>query len=191
MPLSQTAPRKLAHTRQVTCQAYEREDGLWDIEGHLLDTKPYHFPNQARGGFINAGEALHEMWVRLTLDKDYKVHDAEAVTEWSPFNECPRVNEAYRHLIGLTVGPGWNRRVKELLGGARGCTHLTELLGPMATTAFQAIMSKSEGYTGDPDGKATTRPAFIDSCHMLSVSGPLVKEKWPKFYEPADEGEAV
>ena len=50
MPLTQTVRRKAMHTRVVTCHGYLREDGLWDIEGHMVDTKPYAFANADRGG---------------------------------------------------------------------------------------------------------------------------------------------
>ena len=33
MPLPAPAPRTLKHTRAIECTGYEREDGLWDIEG--------------------------------------------------------------------------------------------------------------------------------------------------------------
>ena len=34
-------PRTPLHTREVTFNGYAREDGLWDIEGHLKDTKSH------------------------------------------------------------------------------------------------------------------------------------------------------
>ena len=36
MPLSKPAPRKHIHTREIKCLGFEREDGLWDIEGRLI-----------------------------------------------------------------------------------------------------------------------------------------------------------
>ena len=45
MPLSQAAPRKHLHTRAITVQGYARDDGLWDIEGHMTDNKSYTFTN--------------------------------------------------------------------------------------------------------------------------------------------------
>ena len=86
MPLSEPAARKLAHTRVVTCRGYGREDGLWDIEGRIVDTKPYRFQNRDRGGWIEADEALHDMSIRLTVSLDLEVIDAEAVIDASPFN---------------------------------------------------------------------------------------------------------
>ena len=46
MPLSTPAPRQLMHNRAIECRGYQREDGRWDIEGHLVDTKTY--PTSAR-----------------------------------------------------------------------------------------------------------------------------------------------
>ena len=59
MPLSNPVGRKPMHTRTVQCRGYLRDDGLWDIEGHLVDTKPYDIPSEDRGGTIPAGEPLH------------------------------------------------------------------------------------------------------------------------------------
>ena len=41
--------RKKIHNRTVHCEGFLREDGLWDIEGHLRDTKTYSFKSDHRG----------------------------------------------------------------------------------------------------------------------------------------------
>ena len=46
MPLPDPVPREPLHTRRVECRGYRRADGLWDIEGHLVDTKAYPFANE-------------------------------------------------------------------------------------------------------------------------------------------------
>ncbi|HYD97931.1 MAG TPA: DUF2889 domain-containing protein, partial [Alphaproteobacteria bacterium] len=79
MPLSAPAARRHIHTRTVTCQGFRREDGLWDIEGHMTDVKTYAFGNEWRGE-IAPGEPLHDMWMRLTIDDGFTVHAVEAVT---------------------------------------------------------------------------------------------------------------
>ena len=60
-------PRKLIHTRNIVCQGFLREDGLWDIEGHITDVKTYEWNNPFRG-IIGAGAPIHEMVIRLTMD---------------------------------------------------------------------------------------------------------------------------
>ncbi len=187
MPLAQTVRRQAMHTRTVTCHGYKREDGLWDIEGHMVDTKPYAFMNEDRGGFINANEPLHGMSVRLTIDEQFTIHDVEAVTDWSPFKHCPDIAGVFKGLIGVSIGYGWNRKLKELMGGVKGCTHLTELLGPIATTAFQTIMSTRSDYCGDSAGVLEEKPPYLDTCHMLREDGEVVMKYWPKFYRPTIE----
>jgi hypothetical protein len=49
MPLSSPQPREHFHTRTIDCKGYRRDDGLWDIEGHLEDNKSYGYENNQRG----------------------------------------------------------------------------------------------------------------------------------------------
>jgi hypothetical protein len=181
MPLSPPAPREPLHTRRIECRGYRREDGLWDIEGHLVDTKAYAFTNRHRGE-IRPGMALHEMWIRLTLDDHMTVRQVEAVTDAGPFSICGEIAPAFRKLEGLTIGRGWTKKVRDLLGGTAGCTHLVELLGPVATTAFQTMFSERERQRRASTTGAKTKPRPLDSCHALRSDGPVVKEQWPEFY---------
>ncbi len=84
MPLSPPASRDLIHSRQVECRGYRRSDGLWDVEGHLTDTKTYGFENEFRG-VVPPGVPVHEMWVRLTVDDEMVIQDIETSTDHSPF----------------------------------------------------------------------------------------------------------
>ena len=137
MPLSNPAPRKLMHTRAIECKGYEREDGLWDIEGHLVDTKAYVHSRRG-GGERQPGEPVHNMWLRLTIDLDLTIHDAEAVTDAGPYAHCGNIAPNFKSLAGVKIGRGWRREIATRLGGVKGCTHLVELLGPLGTTAYQA-----------------------------------------------------
>src|SRR5215472_14521039 len=136
MPLSDPALRERLHTRQVECRGYLRDDGLWDIEGHMTDRKTYAFDNDERGN-IAAGVPVHDMWVRVTLDDAMVITAIEAVTDASPFRMCPEITPNFQRLVGLSIRPGFLPKVKQLVGGAQGCTHIVELMGPIATTAFQ------------------------------------------------------
>jgi hypothetical protein len=98
VPLTQPVSRELAHTRVVTCHGYRREDDLWDIEGRIVDTKPYRFQNRDRGGWIEADEALHDMSIRLTINLDLEVIDVDAVIDHSPYNYCKSISSIARNL---------------------------------------------------------------------------------------------
>lgn len=179
MGLSSPAPREELHQRRIDCRGYRRADGLWDIEGRLVDTKSYPFENAYRGT-IRPGEALHDMSVRLTLDDSLTVVAVEATTDAGPFAACPAITPAFSKLEGLTIGPGWRRAVQSRLGGIQGCTHLVELLGPVATTAYQTIYSwrARENPAVDDDRP----PRHLNTCHALRRDGEAVRLHWPKWY---------
>ncbi|MEK9662811.1 MAG: DUF2889 domain-containing protein [Alphaproteobacteria bacterium] len=189
MPLSAPAPRTLKHTRAIECKGYEREDGLWDIEGHLVDTKTYAFSNNERGE-IEPGVPVHEMRIRLTIDDTFEIRAVEAVTEHSPFSVCREIAPNFERLVGLTIGAGWRRAVAARVGGVEGCTHIVELLGPVATTAFQTIMPLRERERAKRQREAGSaaktgerkRPRLLNTCHAFREDGPKTKEFWPDFY---------
>ncbi|HMM71436.1 MAG TPA: DUF2889 domain-containing protein, partial [Rhodocyclaceae bacterium] len=120
MPLSTPAPRELSHHRSIHCRGFERKDGLWDIEGHLVDTKTFPVPFVHRGGMIAAGDPIHEMWLRLTLGLDFLIHDVEAATDWHPHKTCNEVPPRFQQLRGLVIGRGWKKKLNELFGGTLG-----------------------------------------------------------------------
>ena len=189
MPLSPTVAREKVHTRTVTVHGYMRTDGLFDIDGHMTDVKTYDFPNVDRG-VIRAGEPLHGMHLRLTIDTTLTILGAEAATEYSPYAICPEIAPAYDRLVGLGIKPGFTRAVKALFAGDAGCTHLTEMLGPMATTAYQTIFAykaKLRREAGSPPPLPTgkrKRPALLGSCHAFRADGPVVAREWPEFHRP-------
>ena len=127
MPLSPPVGRQHLHTRRVTCQGFFREDGLWDIEGRITDAKTYEHANEWRGP-LKPGDFVHRMSIRLTVDHRFTIVDVEAVTDKSPYQICGNVAPDFKKLIGLRIGGGFHRKVKERLGGVHGCTHLVELL---------------------------------------------------------------
>ncbi len=191
-PLSAPRSRETLHLRDYHFTGHRREDGLFDIEGSMVDRKTHSFPNEWRGS-VEAGEPVHEMWVRVTLDENLVIQAVEAATSAGPFEICPAVTPAYASLRGERIKSGWSNLLKEKFGGQRGCTHHTEMLRALGTVAFQTIHgwkersrresghSRSEGPPGErPIGK---RPGFIDTCHALAADGDIVRRHYPQFYE--------
>lgn len=172
--------REHVHTRTVSCLGFEREDGLFDIEGRMTDTKTYDIDNRDRGGQIKAGEAIHDMSIRLTIDLNFTIHQVDAVIDYAPFNVCPRIAERFKQLEGEQIAAGWNRKIKTLFAGAQGCTHLTELLGPIATTAFQST-TRARRLRGESSQANSFNP-LVNSCHALAEDSEVVQLMWPEQY---------
>jgi hypothetical protein len=190
------------HTRRVTCQGFYRDDGLFDIEGRITDTKTYEHASEWRGA-LKPGDFVHDMSIRLTLDHRFTIVDVEAVTDASPYRMCGDITPNFKKLIGLRIGAGFNKAVRERLGGTQGCTHIVELLGPVATTAFQTAGSRKvqELQTahrikiGKPPAphdpaKPQRKPHMIDNCHAWASDGEVTKRWVPQFYTGPD-AEAV
>ncbi len=183
MPLSTPAEREPVHTRHVTCNGYKRKDGLWDIEGELIDIKSFDLQVAERNdGVIPAGEPLHKMSLRLTIDYDLNILDVEAAMDYTPFRYCPEIADSFRKLIGHRIAPGFTRLTRELLGGTQGCTHLLEMLGVLATTAYQTTHHEREKRE-DFGTQGGGRPPMLNTCHTFDTHGPVVERYWPQFYE--------
>ena len=83
MPLPASQPRTLAHTRKVTYQGYRRDDGLWDLEGHLCDTKPQAFHIRGERTW-QADEPIHDMHIRVTVDDKLVVQAIDVAMDGVP-----------------------------------------------------------------------------------------------------------
>jgi hypothetical protein len=166
----ESSQRKLLHRRTITIEGYERDDGLYDIEGHLVDIKGYDFP--VMNGIRKTGEPIHNMVLGITIDADMTIIDAYAKTQARPYpGFCETITDHYQSLTGLKIAPGFTKAVKERFGGVRGCTHLTEMIGTLATVAFQTRYGSAESHSPN-------KPPHLDGCHALDTTGPVVA----KFY---------
>ncbi|MBC8023893.1 MAG: DUF2889 domain-containing protein [Burkholderiales bacterium] len=175
--------REPLHRRTIEINGYKREDGLYDIEGHLVDTKPYDFKLAA--GVRPASEPIHGMWLRITVDRTLTIVDAAAEMDAMPYVDyCNQIVPAYRKLVGLAIRPGYHGAVTELLGGIRGCTHITELAGALATAAFQTMAGQR---MQDP----AKRPFQLDRCHALDATKPAVARYYPQWYKGTEKIEAA
>ncbi len=182
MTLSTPVTRKPVHDRQISCHGYLRDDGLWDIEAKLIDVK-HHPLITAQRGTIPTGEKVHHLWLRLTFDHHLKVHFAEANTEIGPFSTCREVNPWYKTLVGMSIKPGWTKKVKQMFAGKRGCTHLTELLPVIATTAIQTIYPYLDmRHEVEPSDARQLSSLLHNSCHSFNTEGEMVRQFWPESY---------
>ncbi|PCJ61113.1 MAG: hypothetical protein COA65_02550 [Rhodospirillaceae bacterium] len=179
MPLPLPSPRKRIHTRKIEIHGFEREDGLWEIEGHLTDRKSYAFPNQYRGE-IPAGEPIHDMSLRMTVDDNFVIQTITAVSDSTPFAICPGAAASYEGLKGLCIASGWRREIRKHVGDVKGCTHLTALLNEAATVAFQTIYPIR--HREKLDKPATGKPGLLNSCRAFASDSDVVKAHWPDFY---------
>lgn len=184
LALPSPSPRKLSHTRSVVYSGFEREDGLWDIEAALTDVKTYNFiiPSQ---GPLEAGQPIHGLNIRLTVDNDFKIHDVITDMAHIPHPECDRAPLNMHKLVGCTLGSGWRKTIDAHIGGVAGCTHLREMLFNMATAAYQTIPSARQfraQQAGLPEPVPTSPPPHVGKCMSWAFDGPVVERYYPMFF---------
>ena len=173
--LTTPKPRSPLHTREISFEGFAREDGLWDIEAHLKDIKSSPFTTGAKTWA--PGEPIHDMWIRISVDRQLIIRDIEVAMDSHPHAECPAVIPPMDALIGVRMGKGWRKTIDSHLGGIKGCTQLRELLNNMATAAFQSI----PGTLFDADD--TKPPLYLGTCKSWDFDGPVVMRIFPQFYQ--------
>ena len=159
--------------RDIVLRGYEREDGLVDIEARMTDLKPYSWSSIDRGQ-VPAGAPLHDMWMRVTVGTDMVIRACEAAMDSTPYTICPGVAPNFARLAGLTIGKGFIKQAMQRLGGVEGCTHLRELLQPIATVAFQTMISVRRNRP-IRSGRETVPDFLVNSCHAYAEDGPVVQ----------------
>jgi hypothetical protein len=181
--------RRHVHTRAIRVDAYARDDGLWDLEATLVDTKSRDFPLAT--GIRKAGAPVHDMHLTLTIDTRLNVVDARARSDATPYpGHCETVADDYRRLIGLNLLKDFRRHVRERLGGTLGCSHLTELANVLPTAAIQAFAGevfKPRDTAHEDHAHASDKPWQLDRCHALKSDGPAVARYYPRWYRPKHE----
>ncbi|MDM0103464.1 DUF2889 domain-containing protein [Variovorax sp. J22R24] len=185
-PTLPPATRRLLHTREIVCRGYLREDGLLDVESTMKDVTPEGSDLFFKR--LGAGEHLHRMRITMTVDTDLVIRQLQVHTEAAPTPYCADSNPAYRGLEGMKIGPGFTRKARALVGGTKGCTHLTELLGPLATTAMQALFAlrretgslRSAHQAGGP----LPKPSLAGMCQAYREDGEALKIIWPMHRRP-------
>lgn len=183
-----TPSRRYVHTRSISVKAYARDDGLWDLEAELTDVKERDFALAV--GIRKAGDPVHAMRLRLTIDTGLNVVDAHAQSDRVPYpGQCDSFGDAYRQLIGLNLVRGFRHAVQQRLGGTQGCTHLTELAAVLPTAAIQAFAGeiyRPRDQAHEPEAtdhqETERRPFQLDRCRALRLDGPAVAKYYPRWY---------
>ena len=197
MPLSSSTNRRaLKHTRTIQIEAFARDDGLWDLDARITDYKPRDIT--LASGVRPNGSALHDLSLRVTIDLQFNVLDAESISEAVPYpGYCEAIGPAYKKLIGLNLLRQFRQGVKERLSGVEGCTHLSEMAQILPTAAVQAfagdVIATRDGATDRANTGATDaasqsfssddscQPFQLDRCHALRLDGPAALKYYPRW----------
>lgn len=176
MPLPAAAARNPIHNRNVAFRGFQRDDGLWDIEAQMRDTKEQEFviPNE---GTWAPGQPMHDLSIRVTIDNRLVVHEIHASMDSVPHPECPTARASMQTMVGACMARGWRKSIETNLGGIAGCSHLRELLFNMATVAFQTLPEDAYPDQGEQP------PFFLGKCKAWDYNGTTVQRLFPMYFQ--------
>ena len=173
-----TSARELRHTRSFRVEIYRRDDGLWDFDAHLNDTKTHDVP--LVNGVLPAHRPIHDMLLRLTVDAEANVVDVTAILDAVPFvGFCDTIGPAYQKMIGLNLLDNFRKGLRDRLSGVEGCTHLNELAMLLPDAAMQVLPFEKRRSADGGDGNR--KPFELDNCHALRSDGPTVARYYPRW----------
>lgn len=172
---------ELLHTRDYDVQTYLDGDVMYAV-GTIRDQKP--------AGMYIADDPepleIHHMRVVLEIQVEtLTIVDVKVDFDTFPHTVCPSIIDSYRQLIGVNVARGFNRQVRELFGGPRGCAHTTALLQSVAPVVIQSLWSirmiraRNNGShmfaeTNDPAERESRIASNLNTCHVWDESGDQV-----------------
>jgi hypothetical protein len=173
--------REELHARHIELRGYKRCDGLFEVEARLQDRKPHDFRPPSDVRVIPANEPVHDLGLCVVFDEEMVIRAVRTIAKAAPYQECVGGGHSLQALVGRRIGPGWSQMVRKCLTPSETCTHLRELLIPLATAAYQSmtVMKLDQVMAMAADG--------IDSCYAYSASRELVRKRWPDFHRAAAE----
>ena len=164
--------KKLVHTREISMRTSDQGGHTILVEGSLIDHRYRPRQNDAS----EESELVHHMVIRLKVKgPGMLIEQADATMPHHPREECPEVLPWIRNLEGLEIAPGYSMRVKRVIGGIKGCAHLTSLVIAMGESAVQGYWAAYELVRGRTALNEQTIRKFINTCHLWKEDGPILR----------------
>ena len=164
--------KKLVHTRDISMRTFDLGGHYILVEGSLTD----HRYQSRQSKALKGPELVHHMVVRLKVKgPGMLIEQAEAKMPHHPREECPEMLPWIRNLEGLGIAPGFTMKVKRVIGGVKGCAHLTSLVIAMGESAVQGYWAAYESDRKKTGLREQTIKKFINTCHLWKEDGPIVK----------------
>jgi hypothetical protein len=166
------------HRRLLSLRAYPVGEGEIVVEGSLKDER-FQAIYDLSGDRRDEG-VIHDLLIRLLVGGvPLKILDAEAEMPHVPRERCRETQESIKRIIGFEIRSGFGERVHKLIGGVKGCAHLTHLLIVLVQEALHGYWTHKMRRPEPPPQSLEDIDGLdylINSCRLWRENGPLVKE---------------
>ena len=165
------------HTRDIRMSTFPHEHGQILVMGELIDTR-YIRIFDITGKILEPGTIHHiRLFCRIAPDP-LRIVEAFADMPFIPMEECRTTLDRVPLLTGLEIKSGFTRKVSEIMGGTKGCTHLATLTKAMAQEIVHGwLTEKRRDPAPLPDNLEDIKEKgfLVDSCRMWKHDGPKIQ----------------
>jgi hypothetical protein len=162
-------------TRKIEVTTYEYDGQRVIVEGSFEDRRFRKAHTITRE--ISPKGLIHHMAIRLLVNGSNRmIEDVDVDLICFPMEECRKTIDSLAPIKGLTITRGFTQKVKQMVGGCKGCTHLVELLQAMAPAAVQGVNTHQQRRPSDIDADRTRRVLshLTNTCYAWREDAPLV-----------------
>jgi hypothetical protein len=176
-----TACQKI-HTRSINVAIYTYEKDAIVVEGHLKDDRL--IDSYRSGGNVKQPGAVHNMIIRMKVrGPGLIIEDIDVEMPTVPNDGCIETRRSLEPIKGMSIVSGFTVKVKELVGGAKGCAHLVALLMAMAPAAVQGAWTAATRLPNESQAlKTYSMERLKNTCYVWRSDGPAFK-KYKQFLE--------
>jgi hypothetical protein len=169
--------RPRIHTRDIRMTTFPHDNSQVIVAGELMDTRHIKIFD-ITGKRLEPGIIHHiRLFCRIAPDP-LRILEAQADMPVIPMTECRTTLDLVPLLQGMEIKPGFTRKLTEIMGGTRGCTHLATLTKAMAQEMVHGwLTEKRREPMPLPDNiKDIKEKGFlVDSCRMWRQDGPKIQ----------------
>ena len=175
--------KELVHTRDISIRTFDLGEGRIMIEGRLFDNRYRERPGEH---FEDGSTVVHDLALEVTVrGRDMMIEKVEARMPHHPREGCTDVIPWMKKLEGLQIVGGFTQKVREIVGGVKGCAHLTSLflvIGPAAVQGIWAAYGRDRKEWKPDDDRIKK---IINTCYLWREDGPILKELQEMFEKKA------
>jgi len=167
--------KKRLHKRTIELSSFDLGHEKVLVKGTLVDRR--FVPIYDVGEEVREEGVVHHMKIRLVVKGiPPEILDVEAEMEAYPHPECPKTLDALEQIKGMKLRGGFSEKVRTIMGGTKGCVHLTHLLIAMAQEIFAGSMT-NRLRKSRPRLKELSEieglEYLVNSCRVWRKDGPL------------------
>jgi hypothetical protein len=167
---------KKIHGRNIEISTYVHGPDAVVVEGRLTDNRlkqTYYLSGECRPPGI-----VHDMVIRMIVrGPGLAIEAIDVEMQTVPKEDCREVENALQPVVGMNIRSGFTEKVKTLVGGANGCSHLVALLLAMAPAAVQGAWAAVVQHPVDRASVSGAALKFLENtCHVWRSDGPALTE---------------